>query len=120
MNDNLIQNRRQFLRFTGTTALALPFLEHQPEVDAARLGAFGHSMGGKLTTDLAGIDPRVKAAVPSCGGAGDILQSQTDNALVLTFNCNAWGAFTPGKPWQGPRELRNLRWESGEAGMMKP
>lgn len=57
---------------------ALTFLEQQPEVDPARLGVYGHSMGGKLTTDLAGIDPRVKAAVPSCGGAGDILESQTD------------------------------------------
>jgi cephalosporin-C deacetylase-like acetyl esterase len=57
---------------------ALTSLEQQPEVDPVRLGAFGHSMGGKLTTDLAGIDPRVKAAVPSCGGSGDILQSQTD------------------------------------------
>jgi len=104
-----------------------------------------------------------------------------DNALVVTFNCNAWGAFQPGKPaadyavvkelkgspdwqsvsvslqelastdperpvplanwqtvtefsvspsgtilkdgqktkvdgksWQGPREIRNLRWEGGE------
>jgi hypothetical protein len=27
-------------------------------------------MGGKLTTDVAGIDARVRAAVPSCGGAG--------------------------------------------------
>jgi len=49
---------------------ALTFLEQQPEVDAARLGVHGHSMGGKLTTDLSGIDPRVKAAVPSCGGSG--------------------------------------------------
>ncbi len=57
---------------------ALTFLEQQPEVDPARIGAYGHSMGGKLTTDLAGIDPRVKAAVPSCGGAGDILESQTE------------------------------------------
>lgn len=57
---------------------ALTFLEQQPEVDPTRLGAYGHSMGGKLTTDLAGIDRRVKAAVPSCGGAGDILESQTD------------------------------------------
>jgi pimeloyl-ACP methyl ester carboxylesterase len=48
----------------------LTFLEQQPEVDAQRLGVTGHSMGGKLTTDLAGIDPRVKAAVPSCGGCG--------------------------------------------------
>jgi hypothetical protein len=57
---------------------ALTFLEQQPEVDGARLGVFGHSMGGKLTTNLAGIDPRVKAAVPSCGGAGDIRESQAD------------------------------------------
>jgi len=49
---------------------ALTFLERQPEVDPTRLGIYGHSMGGKLTTDLAGIDPRVKAAAPSCGGAG--------------------------------------------------
>jgi len=184
---------------------ALSFLEEQPGVDPVRLGAFGHSMGGKLTTDLAGIDPRIKAAVPSCGGSGDVLQSQTDlpgcsktkpsamelacvsdNTLVLTFNCNAWGAFNPGKPavdytavkelkgspdwqpvsvslnelaatdpkitdplthwrtvtefslspsgetvkdgqkikvpgksWQGPREIRHLRWAGGEAGTMK-
>lgn len=57
---------------------ALTFLEHQPEVDAGRLGVYGHSMGGKLTTNLAGIDPRVKAAVPSCGGGGNVLESQTD------------------------------------------
>lgn len=56
----------------------LTFLQQQPEVDPARLGVYGHSMGGKLTTDLAGIDRRVKAAVPSCGGAGEIDVSQTD------------------------------------------
>jgi len=49
---------------------ALTFLEQQPEVDAARLGVYGHSMGGKLTTSLSGIDPRVKVAAPSCGGSG--------------------------------------------------
>ncbi|MEN9574827.1 MAG: hypothetical protein RL514_2682 [Verrucomicrobiota bacterium] len=42
---------------------AITFLEQQPEVDAARIGAHGHSMGGKLTTNLAGIDKRIKAAV---------------------------------------------------------
>ena len=55
---------------------ALTFLEQQPEVDPARLGVTGHSMGGTLTTGLAGIDPRVKAAVPSCGGAGDLTPDQ--------------------------------------------
>lgn len=50
----------------------LTFLQSQPEVDQARLGVYGHSMGGRLTTQLTGIDARVKAAVPSCGGSGDL------------------------------------------------
>ena len=54
---------------------ALTFLERQPEVDATRIGAHGHSMGGKLTTDLAGIDKRIKTAVTSCGGSGDLVES---------------------------------------------
>lgn len=49
---------------------ALTFLERQPEVDPARLGVYGHSMGGKLTV-LTAVDPRVKAAAPSCGGISD-------------------------------------------------
>ena len=55
---------------------AITFLEQQPEVDATRIGAHGHSMGGKLTTNLAGIDKRIKAAVPSCGGSGDLLERE--------------------------------------------
>ncbi|MEY2599846.1 MAG: hypothetical protein RLZZ142_2105 [Verrucomicrobiota bacterium] len=50
---------------------ALTFLEQQPEVDPTKLGATGHSMGGRLTVQLTGMDDRVKAAVPSCGGSGD-------------------------------------------------
>ncbi len=57
---------------------AITFLEQQPEVGATRIGAHGHSMGGKLTTNLAGIDKRIKAAVPSCGGSGDIAESQSN------------------------------------------
>ena len=49
---------------------ALTFLESQPEVDGERLGVYGHSMGGKLTV-MTAADPRVKAAVPSCGGISD-------------------------------------------------
>ena len=48
----------------------LTFLDQQPEVDPKRLGVMGHSMGGKITVDVAGIDRRVKAAAPSCGGTG--------------------------------------------------
>ena len=49
---------------------ALTFLERQPEVDPSRLGVYGHSMGGKLTV-MTSVDPRVKAAAPSCGGISD-------------------------------------------------
>jgi dienelactone hydrolase len=56
----------------------ITFLEQQPEVDPAKIGVYGHSMGGKLTTNLAAIDKRVRAAVPSCGGSGIVLESQTD------------------------------------------
>ena len=49
---------------------ALTFLEQQPEVDAEKLGVYGHSMGGKLTV-MTAVDPRVKAAAPSCGGVSD-------------------------------------------------
>lgn len=57
---------------------ALTFLEQQAEVDPSRIGVYGHSMGGKLTTNLAGIDRRIRAAVPSCGGCGEIDVSQTE------------------------------------------
>ena len=50
---------------------ALTFLEQQPEVDANRLGVYGHSMGGKLSVLTAGSDDRVKAVAPSCGGISD-------------------------------------------------
>ena len=49
---------------------AITFLQQQAEVDAERIGVQGHSMGGKLTVDVSGIDKRVKAAAPSCGGSG--------------------------------------------------
>lgn len=57
---------------------AITLLQQQPEVDPARIGVRGHSMGGKLTTDLAGIDRRIKAAVPSCGGSGELLESEAE------------------------------------------
>lgn len=48
----------------------LTFLEQQPEVDADRLGVYGHSMGSNLTVYVAGTDDRVKAAATSVGGSG--------------------------------------------------
>jgi hypothetical protein len=56
---------------------ALTFLEQQPEVEAGKLGVYGHSMGGKLSVLTAGSDPRVKAAAPSCGGISDRYDKNT-------------------------------------------
>ena len=54
---------------------ALTFLERQPEVDGDRLSIYGHSMGAKITVLTAGIDKRVKAAAPSCGGISNSTQN---------------------------------------------
>jgi len=45
------------------------YLVSRPEVDARRLGAIGHSMGGQQTLFLAALDQRIGAAVSSCGFA---------------------------------------------------
>ena len=47
--------------------VALDLLQTLPEVDGARLGAIGHSLGGHNTLFLAAFDERVQVAVSSCG-----------------------------------------------------
>ena len=47
----------------------LDYLESRPEVDPARLGCIGHSLGGQQTLFLAALDERVRVAVSSCGFA---------------------------------------------------
>ena len=50
--------------------LAVDILASLPEVDASRLGAVGHSLGGKETLYLAAFDERIKATVSSEGSIG--------------------------------------------------
>lgn len=73
----------------------LTFLEQQSQVNADRLGVYGHSMGGNLTVYVAGSDPRVKAAAPSVGGSGfrtepwpelPLERKQVPNGDVKLFN----------------------------------
>ena len=63
------RNNNWYLLTLGSRR-GLTFLEQQPEVDADRLGVYGHSMGGNLTVYVAGTDDRVKVAAPSVGGSG--------------------------------------------------
>ena len=68
------RNNNWFLITLGAKR-GVSFLQQQPEVDADRIGAFGHSMGGFLTVMLTGADPRIKVAAPSCGGSGSAPES---------------------------------------------
>ncbi|MBK5291915.1 MAG: acetylxylan esterase [Acidobacteriia bacterium] len=45
---------------------AIDYLVSRPDVDQDRIGAAGCSGGGCLTTYIAALDPRVKAAAPAC------------------------------------------------------
>ena len=72
---------------------ALDVLQSLPEVDGARLGAIGHSLGGYNTLFLAAFDPRVKALACSAGynafadyaaspyGGGDLAKWALDKHL---------------------------------------
>lgn len=86
------RNNSWFLSSLGARR-AITFLEQQQEVNADKLGVYGHSMGGKLTV-LTAIDPRIKAAAPSCGGISDndtensLYQSTiADNAYLKKISC---------------------------------
>ena len=46
---------------------AVDLLESLPEVDGSRIGAMGHSLGGRSTHYLAAFDERIACAAISCG-----------------------------------------------------
>lgn len=55
-------------KFTYEHSIAIDVLESLPEVDAANIGALGHSLGGHGTFFLAAYDERIKASASNCGG----------------------------------------------------
>jgi hypothetical protein len=98
------RNNNWYLLTLGSRR-GLTFLERQPEVDADRLGVYGHSMGGNLTVYVAGTDRRVKAAAPSVGGSGFRTEAwpllpearkQQPNGDVTLFNATlGFESYTP-------------------------
>ncbi|MFB6135749.1 MAG: alpha/beta hydrolase family protein [Halobacteriaceae archaeon] len=65
--DRLLRGSTLQAKYLSDLAVGLDVLEARPAVDAARLGAVGHSLGGQETLWLAWHDDRVAAAVASCG-----------------------------------------------------
>ncbi len=55
--------------------VALDVLAERPEVDAARLGCIGHSLGAKEALYLAAFDERIVATVSSEGGIGTTMSN---------------------------------------------
>jgi cephalosporin-C deacetylase-like acetyl esterase len=45
---------------------AIDYLESRPDVNAGRMGLFGHSGGGMMTLLTAPIEPRIRAAMSCC------------------------------------------------------
>ena len=56
-------------KFTYEHSIAIDVLETREEVDAANIGAMGHSLGGHGAYFLAAYDERIQAAVDNCGAA---------------------------------------------------
>ncbi len=73
---------------------ALDYLETRPEVDPARLGMIGHSLGGQETLFTTAADVRIKAAVSSCGFGS--LRTLARDRILHNF-----ALFVPGLAEQG-------------------
>ena len=55
--------RELIVQWTVEHRLALDYLERRAEIDSRRIGILGYSLGGVMTFNLAGLEPRLKAAV---------------------------------------------------------
>lgn len=52
-----------YIQTTRDYRRAIDYLQSRPEIDKARIGIVGYSMGGTQTFLLTGVEPRIKAAV---------------------------------------------------------
>jgi dienelactone hydrolase len=55
--------REMLVQSAGDHRRAIDYLATRPEIDPARIGVLGRSIGGLVTYILAAIDPRIKVAV---------------------------------------------------------
>ncbi|MFO0999845.1 MAG: dienelactone hydrolase family protein [Planctomycetaceae bacterium] len=76
LNEAVEKHRERHPNTTGMAKMlydamrGVDVLESLPQVDRARIGAIGHSLGAKEALYLAAFDERIKAAAASEGGIG--------------------------------------------------
>ena len=76
LNEAVAKHRERHPKTTGMAKMlydamrGIDVLESLPQVDRARIGAIGHSLGAKEALYLAAFDERIKAAAASEGGIG--------------------------------------------------
>ena len=61
-------------RLVADAVLCLDYLSRRPDVDSARIGMGGFSLGGIVSFYTFALDPRVAAAFTFCGGVGSVRQ----------------------------------------------
>jgi pimeloyl-ACP methyl ester carboxylesterase len=75
-------------KFTYEHSIAIDALETLPEVDTARIGVIGHSLGGQGAIFLAAYDDRIKVAVSNCPAP-----AFRHNPKVLSWSRDQWYTY---------------------------
>ena len=79
--------------FEVTASAAIDYLLAREDVDGARVGICGVSLGGYLAPRCAAFEPRLRA-VASCGGLHSLEERRLHEGLHLARWLHIWGAST--------------------------
>jgi dienelactone hydrolase len=77
-------------KYVYDSRIACSVLAARPDVDANRLGATGHSLGGHGSIWLSASDDRIQCAAPSCSGL-----SFRENPNPLQWSRDHWYVYFP-------------------------
>jgi dienelactone hydrolase len=77
-------------QYVYDSRIACSLLAARPEVNAARLGVTGHSLGGHGSIWLAACDDRIRCAAPSCSGP-----TFRENPQPLVWSRDHWYVYFP-------------------------
>jgi dipeptidyl aminopeptidase/acylaminoacyl peptidase len=80
--------------FEVTATAAIDYLAGRDDVDGARVGVCGVSLGGYLAPRCAAFEPRLRA-VASCGGLHSLEEGRLHRGLHLARWLHIWGARDP-------------------------